>query len=179
MSYYMGDYYAGDPGIGSFFAGLARSAVGAIPIVGPALAKIGSRPGVGTALARPGVQSIISRVAHPAAAAITAAARSTAGAVARHPVLSAAGAAGALAGTAAIAEHMGRAAIAGKGMHISKKSGRLVRNRRMNFCNPRALRRATRRLHSFARHYRKVVGFVAPRKPKGRMYFKARRRKAA
>lgn len=175
MSYYMGDYYRGDPGIGSFLSGI----LGKVPVIGSVLGPVTSA--IQKVVTRPGPQSIVSRIASPAAAAITAAARSTAAVVVKHPVLSAAGAAGALAGTAAISERMGvGAGITGmKGHHISKKTGRVVRNRRMNFCNPRALRRATRRLHSFARHYRKVVGFVAPRKPKGRMYFKARRRKAA
>jgi hypothetical protein len=48
----------------------------------------------------------------------------------------------------------------------------------MNVANGRALSRAVRRLHHFARKYRKVVGFVSPRKPKGRMYFKKRKRAA-
>jgi len=98
-------------------------------------------------------------------------------------VLSAAGAAGILgAGMGAGAEHLLSGGACPKGFHMSKKhkggSIHCVRNRHMNFCNPRALRRATRRLHSFSKHYRKVVGFVSPKKPKGRMYFK-RRRKAA
>jgi len=70
-----------------------------------------------------------------------------------------------------------------KGFHISKSKhsksfGACVRNRRMNVANGRALGRAVRRLHHFARKYRKVVGFVSPRKPKGRMYFKKKKRAA-
>jgi hypothetical protein len=107
------------------------------------------------------------------------------GAIVKHPVLSAAGAAGAIgiAGTAAVESMMG-AVVAPKGYHMSKpKSGRcpssphLVRNRRMNVANGRALSRAVRRLHHFARKYRKVVGFVSPRKPKGRMYFRKKHAK--
>jgi hypothetical protein len=110
------------------------------------------------------------------------------GAIVKHPVLSAAGAAGAIgiAGTAA-AEHlmMAGGGVAPKGYHMSKpKGGRcpssphLVRNRRMNVANGRALSRAVRRLHHFARKYRKVVGFVSPKRPKGRMYFRKKKKAA-
>jgi hypothetical protein len=103
------------------------------------------------------------------------------GAIVKHPVLSAAGAAGAIgiAGTAAVESMMAGGGVAPKGYHMSKPRGghcpsspHLVRNRRMNVANGRALSRAVRRLHHFARKYRKVVGFVSPRKPKGRMYFR-------
>jgi hypothetical protein len=50
--------------------------------------------------------------------------------------------------------------------------------RRMNIANGKALSRATRRLHAFAKRYRKIVGFVSPRKPKGHMYFKKKRKTA-
>jgi hypothetical protein len=101
------------------------------------------------------------------------------GAIIKHPVVSAAAAAGAVgaAGTAAV-ESMMAAPHLMKGFHISRKTGRLVRNRRMNVANGRALSRAVRRLHHFAKKYRKVVGFVSPKKPKGRMYFKKRRKAA-
>jgi hypothetical protein len=101
------------------------------------------------------------------------------GAIIKHPVVSAAAAAGAVgaAGTAAV-EQMMAAPHLMKGYHISRKTGRLVRNRRMNVANGRALSRAVRRLHHFAKKYRKVVGFVSPKKPKGRMYFKKRRKAA-
>jgi hypothetical protein len=180
MSYYMGDYrgdfYApyGDPGIGSFFKGLARTAVGFIPGVGPLASKV---------IGAIGRKAPASLMRLPAAGAITGAARTVASAVARHPVLSAAGAAGALAGAESMMmAHHGGAAVGTRGMHMSKArrgvAPHMVRNRRMNFCNPRALRRSVRRLHSFARHYRKVVGFVSPKRPKGRMYFKKRRKAA-
>src|SRR5438309_12030330 len=87
MGYYrpQGDYYAGyrgDPGIGSFFLGLAKKAVGFIPGVGPALSAV--MPG--------GARTV-------AAGAITAAVKGGAGrsmgSLVRHPLLSAAGAAGA------------------------------------------------------------------------------------
>jgi hypothetical protein len=108
------------------------------------------------------------------------------GAIVKHPVLSAAGAAGAVGLVGAGIEHHIMAAHAGgmKGFHMSKPRGghcpsepHLVRNRRMNVANGRALGRAVRRLHHFAKKYRKVVGFVSPHRPKGRIYFKKRKHK--
>lgn len=174
MSYYMGDYYRGDPGIGSFFAGLAKKAVSFIPGVGPAIS---------TALdvAMPGGSKA-------AAGGITAAAKGAAGkvtsAIVKHPVLSAAGAAGAVGGMmGAGASTLMHAGAAGRvrGMHPCKskhgcKHGAMVPNRRMNPFNPRAARRAARRLHSLVRHYRKYIGFVSAKRPKGRPFIKRRRK---
>lgn len=172
MSYYMGDYYRGDPGIGSFFGGLVKSAVGMIPGVGGVASKLLGKvmPG-GSPKLFAGATSAIQKVS---------------GAIVKHPVLSAAGAAGAVGAMGgALASHvatsMGGAGACPRGFHPGKSKhnrGSCVRNRRMNSCNPRALRRAARRLHSFARHYRKAVGFTSPHPKKGRMYFKARRKKA-
>jgi hypothetical protein len=177
MSYYMGDYRGdfyspyGDPGIGSFFKRVLGGAAHLIPGVGGVVSRAISHVGA----------------AHPAAAAaITAAAGSAGRAIVKHPVLSVAGAAGALAGSEALMRMGGGGhpgTLGARAMHMSKPrrgvAPHLVKNRHMNFANPRALRRATRRLHAFARHYRKVVGFVTPHKPKGRIYFKKRYRKAA
>jgi hypothetical protein len=180
MGYYQGDYYAGGRGgLGSFFKGALSVAAGFIP-------------GIGGAASR-----LISKVARPAAAGLAAtggvvgagraiAARGTA-AIIKHPVLSAAGAAGAVGLVGAGIEHHIMAAQAGgmmKGFHMSKARGgacpsspHLVRNRRMNVANGRALGRAVRRLTHFAKKYRKVVGFVSPHRPKGRMYFRKRKHK--
>jgi hypothetical protein len=189
MSYYMGDYYAGDPGIGSFFKKALGFGASLIPGVGGLASKM-----LGKVL--PGGK---------AAAAITAASQATSQAIVRHPALSVAGAAGALAtsgmmgmGVARMGSRAGAGmAIAGpltgparmpitpryappgtKGYH-PKKLGRglvasdiWVRNRRMNPFNPRAARRASRRLHSLVRAYRKYIGFVSAKRPKGRPYIK-------
>jgi hypothetical protein len=112
-----------------------------------------------------------------------------AAAIIKHPVISAAAAAG-VAGAAmgvggehAIMAHHAAAGL--KGFHMSKPRGghcpsapHLVRNRRMNVANGRALNRAVRRLSHFAKRYRKVVGFVSPRRPKGRVYFRKKKRAA-
>jgi hypothetical protein len=179
MSYYMGDYYPrGDPGIGSFFLGLAKKAVGFIPGVGPAISAI-MPGGAKTAAAKlPGLQPMYASQLVTRGAAM----------VKQHPILSAAGGA-ALAGmgAGALAEramvpgatyapgHKGRVL---KHCGLVLKSGKIGKcHRRMNPFNPRAARRAGRRIHSLIRHYKKYVGFVSARKPKGRPYFKARRRK--
>lgn len=180
MGYYQGDFYRGargDPGFFSFLGGLAKSAVGLIPGVGPSLSSIIGKVGgaVGKRAALPGATGVMARAAQGVGSAII-----------KHPVLSAAGAAGAVGalGTMGV-EHLmaGGGGACPKGFHISKSKhakhfGMCVRNRRMNVANGRALGRAVRRLHHFARKYRKVVGFVSPRKAKGQMYFKKRKRAA-
>src|SRR6266852_219100 len=80
MGYYQGDFYAGargDPGIGSFFVSLIKGAVGLIPGVGPIASKAIER--IGAATAGRGSSSIVK-----AAKCV----------IMKHPVLSAAGAAG-------------------------------------------------------------------------------------
>jgi hypothetical protein len=110
-------------------------------------------------------------------------ARGTA-AIIKHPVLSAAGAAGVV-GAAIGAEgaHLMGGGGAPKGFHHCKskhgcKSGEWVRNRHMNPCNPRALRRAIRRATRFTKLAMKTIHLVHPKK-KGRFGgFKKRRRAA-
>jgi hypothetical protein len=175
MGYYQGDYYAGamgDPFWGAL-VGIARKGIGAL---------VGAARGRGAPAAAGVASTAITKVTAAGRAIIQ---RGTAQII-KHPVLSAAGAAGVVGaaigagGEALMHPGMGGACV--KGFHMSKpKGGRcssaphLVRNRRMNVANGRALSRAVRRLHHFARKYRKVVGFVSPRKPKGRMYFRKRK----
>jgi hypothetical protein len=107
-------------------------------------------------------------------------------AIIKHPVLSAAGAAGVVgAAVTAGAEHlMDGAGCAPKGFHHCKskhgcKTGVFVRNRHMNPCNPRALRRAIRRATRFTRLAMKTIHLVHPKK-KGRFGgFRKRKRAAA
>jgi hypothetical protein len=165
MGYYQGDFYAGSRG-DPFWGALLGGAIGlgkkvfsrARPLLGSGT--IATAAGAGTAIMKRGGAMVM-----------------------KHPVLSAAGAAGAL-GTAGLASHMHHkgAEMLGfgacpKGHHISKRTGACVKNRRMNVGNGRALSRAVRRLHHFAKKYRKVVGFVSPKRPKGRMYFRKRKSK--
>lgn len=166
MSYYMGDFYRGDPGIGSFFFGGVKRLAGAIPVIGPAVRGALERFGA------PAVKAL------PAAAGVTAAAGAVLGAakgvIVKHPVLSAAGAAGALGamGGAAVTSMVGGAGGCPKGYHIShskhaKHFGQCVRNRRMNVCNPKALRRSIRRARGFTKLAMRTIHLVHP-KQKGR-----------
>jgi hypothetical protein len=75
--------------------------------------------------------------------------------VMKHPVLSGAGAAGALAS--------GAMALHGRGGRAARLPG-MHHRRRMNVCNPRALRRAIRRTHGFARLAMKTIHLVHPKK---------------
>lgn len=176
MSYYQGDFYGarsgytsgymgpgrGDPGFWGFMRGIASKAVGAIPVVGPMVSPAISMIGAG------GIRG----------AAQTAMKRGTE-MVLRHPVISATGAAVAAAGMGAEVERMvGGGAACPKGYHPCKnrkhgcKKGPCVRNRHMNVCNPRALRRAARRAHGFLRVSRKLVAYYSPRKHKGKAYIR-------
>ncbi len=166
MSYYMGDFYAsnrrmmgfpaGDPGFFSFLGGLAKKAVGFIPGVGPiASAAIGAVvPSIGGK-----IMGAVGRGRGVVRAAGTA--------IVKHPALSAAGAAGALAVGAGA-----RSLIKGRAAHVPG----MRRHRRMNPCNPRALRRAINRTHRFAKLAMKTIHLVHPKKHARFGGFKKRKR---
>src|SRR5260370_30257289 len=100
----------------------------------------------------------------------------------KHPVISAAGAAGALAVSSGTAGRMG-AFGRPVGKHPSKRhlhalAMGLKRARpRMNPCNVHALRRAARRAHAFIRISQRIVGHFHAKKPKGRPYIKKAKKK--
>jgi len=160
VSYYSGDYYRGDPGFFSVLGGLAKKAVGFIPGVGPTLAQgieTLTAKRAGTAIVKASETGVLKRMGAGAKAVI-----------AKHPTLSAAGAAGAIgvaagAGGAALRARMAR----GGGMH---------KRRRMNPCNVRALRRAIRRAHGFEKIAKRVMRFSAPHKKKFAGYKHAKKR---
>lgn len=183
MSYYMGDYYRGDPGIGSFLGGLARKAVGFIPGVGPAIS---------SAIEMFGGRAAGKVAQTPAAAGISQAAgsaiRTVKGAIVKHPVITAAAGAGAMMGAGAVAERMitgGQCGVRGHSQRRPlKHCGQVLKSgkcgkcyRSMNVCNPRALRRAIRRTRGFAKLAMKTIHIVHPKK-KGRFGGFKRRRKS-
>lgn len=167
MGDYRGDYYSGDPGFFSLLGRVVKGAAGAF-FGGGGGTRIITLPPAGTAA------PIIPR----ATAAIAGLGRRALGTVVRHPVLSAAGAAGTI---GALGVGAGRAMAPGgmpmRGFHVSRRTGALVRNRRMRVTNPRALRRAIRRCTGFARLAKRVLRFTSPKPPKGRPYFRAKRRR--
>lgn len=61
-----------------------------------------------------------------------------------------------------------------QGLAVHPKGTVLVRNRRMNVGNARALKRALRRAGGFARLARRVMSFTHPRAGRGRFKFKSR-----
>ena len=146
MGYYMGDYYAGargDPGfLGSLF-NIGKSALGLIPGVG--------------GIAKAGLEKITAGRAATAGGAIV---KRVGGTIARHPVLSAAGAAGVgVLGGAGVEKMIhGR----GKCRHVNPRTGKCIR--RMHVTNPRALRRALRRAHGFANFAMKCIRLTHPKK---------------
>lgn len=186
MGYYrpQGDYYAGyrgDPGIGSFFRGLVSKAAGFIPGVGPIVG-----PAVSGVLGKFG--QVVHMPGGAVAGGITAAAKGVGAQIVKHPVLTAAGAAGALGGTmGAVAEHVLGGGACGRGRSTRrplKKCGTILKSgkcgkcyRSMNVCNPHALRRAIRRTRGFAKLAMRSIHIIHPKK-KGRFGgFKTRRRK--
>jgi hypothetical protein len=154
----MGDYYAGDPGFFSFLGKVAKTAVGFIPGVGGVAGKIASKViPVGRAVAG-------SRVGR---------------AIIKHPVLSAAGAAGmAGAGAGVMGSRMGTPAAAGAASHMRAARGvGFRRHRRMRVTNPKALRRAIRRTTGFAKLAMRTIHLIHPKKHVRFGGFKKKRRK--
>lgn len=182
MGYYrpQGDWYQGyrgDPGIGSFFKGLVSKAVSFIPGVGPIIST--GIDALGKVM--PGGAKTAGKAA---AGAITAAAGGVASQIVKHPVLTAAGAAGALGGAMlGGAEMRGPAMTTRSHKPVLRKCGMPLKHggigkchRSMNVCNPRALRKAIRRTRGFAKLAMKTIHIVHPKK-KGRFGgFKRRKR---
>jgi hypothetical protein len=154
VSYYQGDYYRGGffGAIGHLLGGAAKHAVGFIPGVGPIASKV-----IGAVGKARGVISHGAAIVGPLA-------RRGGAQIVKHPVLSAAAAAGAVAGGASMMTHPamrgpgGHPALAAAGIHGFR------RHKRINVCNPRALRRAIRRTHGFAKLAMKTIHLIHPKK---------------
>lgn len=154
MSYYMGDFYRGDfyrgdPGFFSFLGKAIKGIAGSVLGFGvPAAPKVLALPGAGAIARVGGITKRVGRV------------------VMKHPVLSAAGAAGTI-------------GALGAGISAAERArgvpGR--RRRRMHVTNVKALRRSLRRVQGFAKLSRRVLHFTSPRAARGRPVFRAIRRK--
>jgi hypothetical protein len=183
MPYYRGDYYRGDPGFLSFLGKGVKLVGGLLGIGGgaPSASKIASKvvaalPGAGAMV--PAVKATATRVGAVLAKHPTATAAAAAGTVG---ALGTAGMMGAMHPSVMNALPVGGGMMPGtgamRGYHISRRTGAMVRNRRMRVTNPRALRRAIRRANGFARLAKRVLHFTSPRAPRGRAVFKKRTRK--
>jgi hypothetical protein len=131
-------YYTGDPGFFSIFKSIGSSLASFIPGVGGFASKA------------------IERIPEPVRSGAMKAGKFIKG----HPTLSAAGAAGAAAGGGLLMHQR-----AGAKMHpaVAGALG-MRRHRRMRVTNPKALRRALRRAHGFAKLAMKTIHLVHPRK---------------
>ena len=178
MSYYgrpMGDYktygYAGDPGwLSSIWKGVKSFALpilggmigGPIGAAAGSAAAGGGKPSPGTALSLPG--TFTGGLTMPGGMSLGMG--YTGGAMVpgsgRLPPFTATGAGVLPAG--------GRGGqLMPSGYHFAKDgSGRLVRNRRMNVANPRALRRSMRRVQGFEKLARRTISFTRRVKMKKR-----------
>src|SRR5260370_31303153 len=78
--------------------------------------------------------------------------------IVKHPALTAAGAAGAV-GAVAAGTPLLRASSGGRAVGMVGR-----RRRRMNVCNPKALRKAIRRTHGFAKLAMRTIHLVHPKK---------------
>jgi hypothetical protein len=158
MSYYRGDFYQGDPGFFSFLGRIGKGILGAV-LPG------GSGGGGSTAIMKSSAGSMVRAQAG-------AMVKRGMGAIAKHPVLSAAGAAGAVGMMGAA----GGRAVARRGM---RAAAGMRRHRRMNVCNPRALRRSIRRTQGFAKLAMRTIHLVHPKKKARFGGFKRRTKKRA
>lgn len=148
--YPRGDYYRGDP----FFGALLGAAKGLLGKIGPKLFGGGGATKV--------IGQLPMHVGEVGGIIRTGAGKL--GKIAKkHPVLTGAAGAGALGGLGALGHHM----LGGRG------GGR--RRRRMNVCNPRALRKAIRRTHGFAKLAMRTIHLVHPKKKARFGGFKKRR----
>ena len=176
MSYYgspMGDYrtygYAGDPGfLSSLWRGVKKYA---LPVLGGIVGgPIGGILGgaVGGAVAKPMPQFPVP------AGTIGGAVSMPGGLVVSGAFVPGGGRGGKFGGRGAVAP--GQAMLPGgvpvsgvcpSGYHYAKDgSGKLVRNRRMNVANPRALRRSMRRVQGFEKLARRTITFTRRTKMK-------------
>ncbi len=178
MTYYarpMGDYktygYAGDPGfLSSLWKGIKRVAAPVIgmAIGGPIGAVIGGIGGAGKPAPPPQFPvapgTIGGAISFPGGMTVSAARAPGAmvPAQGRLPPFTAAG--------PGVLPMGGRGgAMVPSGYHFAKDgSGRLVRNRRMNVANPRALRRSMRRVQGFEKLARRTITFTRRVKMKKR-----------
>jgi len=171
----MGDYktygYAGDPGfLSSLWKGFKKVAKIAAPFIpgfgGLVVGAVAGTPGPGTSIVRPGnlPGTLGGAISFPGGVSISTA--YTGGTMVpgqgRLPPFTATGP-GVLPGG-------GRGgALMPSGYHFAKDgSGRLVRNRRMNVANPRALRKAMRRVQGFEKLARRTIQFTRRVKMKKR-----------
>jgi hypothetical protein len=128
--------------IGKALSNIAAPFLGASKLAQPVLQTVSKVPLLGTALkAIPGIGTAVT-VGSIALPAITAALKKPAVSAAGKVIAGVAG--GAAAGAAV--QHFTSNGMVPAGYHVSKTSGRIVRNRRMNVCNMKAARRATRRI---------------------------------
>ena len=165
----MGDYrtygYAGDPGfLSSLWKGIKKIAptiIGAA-IGGPIGAVVGAAGGGGGRPALPAPPGTLGgAISFPGGTMVSGAYQLTGGQMSRSRAQTMPGK---FAGG-----RPGGGDVCPTGYHLAKDgSGRMVRNRRMNIANPRALRRAMRRVQGFEKLAKRTIQFTRRTKIKKR-----------
>jgi hypothetical protein len=150
MGYYQGDFYGGargDPFFGALL-GLGKSLIGKLSGLGGGKLLGGGGGGMPGGSVGGRMAPMLERGGKL---------------ILKHPVLSGAGAAGAI---SVAGRALGGPSAAHKRYMKKLKWGTDEgrRRKRMNVCNPRALRRAIRRTHGFARLAMKTIHLVHPKK---------------
>lgn len=198
MSYYRGDYYRGDPFLGALVGALAKPAIGIVKKAGGALIKaVGGKAAAG-AIGGAVVSEVISNATSPPPVPQLPVPMNAFAPGGNLPGFKIPGTSTMLDPLHALPggkplTYTDPAAVAAqasgmRGYRPNKtgywlKSGsyvypgtKLVKSRRMNVGNARALRKAIRRGRGFAKLAKSVLSFVSARPPKGRAYFGKKRR---
>ncbi len=172
--YYQGDYYQGDPFLGFIGKAIMSGGRAAGGLLKGALG-MGKRK-ASTAIVRQTAPAITmsgraGAIARQAGEAIQTTVRA-------HPAAVLGAGAASAAGVAALATRaaMGPSAAGMRGFHLSRRTGRAVRNRRMRVTNVKALHRSLRRIGGFARIARRVLHFTHPKMARGRPTFRFKRK---
>lgn len=171
----MGDYktygYAGDPGfLSSIWKGIkkvlpiaARFIPGVGPVLGTALGAMGGAAAVSRIVGpqpKPSPPAAMMPTSFPGVGLQPTPSFPTRGLGARGPSMP---------GFQYPSTGPGGGVVCPSGYHLAKDgSGRLVRNRRMNVANPRALRRSMRRVQGFEKLARRTISFTRRVKMKKR-----------
>lgn len=193
--YYRGDYYRGDPGLFSFLGKAAKAVTGVVSKLG--IPGVSSVAGLAHGVLSGGKVQVVPQISPPMFP-LQQAGLINVGQGPQTGLINIGGGGGILPEQQGpVGTMLPGGFIPGmcgmKGTRVNKSSyyrripgtlqGQLipkgsvcVKTRRMNIANGRALTRAVRRAQGFAKMARRVLAFTSPKAPKGKAYFRKRKR---